>query len=54
MWCVRTLHWKGTELIGKKIKFEIKNFDLKFWIYFNIIITVYLRKVIKESGIYLK
>ena len=24
MWCVRTLQWKVTELIGTKIKFEIK------------------------------
>ena len=30
-----------TELMGTKIKFEIKNFNFKFWIQFNISITVF-------------
>ena len=53
MWYVRTRQWKGNWINRHENKIEIKNFNFKFWIQFNISITVSLRKVIKESCIYL-
>ena len=53
MWYERTRQWRDNWIKRQENKIEIKNFNFKFWIWFNISNTVSLRKVIEENCIYL-